>query len=790
MIKEEESMEKESRIEQESRMKAEAQTQFDSTVKEQRMKRLHFLLEKSGAYATILGRKLEKQQEEARERAAQIDGQVVEVVEKKQRGRRKLHESSDTPSKKKKTTDADYQLKDYLKDDDIKKSKQTDGNVTKAIIEEKKDLKKTKTKPTISARQPALVTGGLLRDYQLAGVEWLISLWENGLNGILADEMGLGKTLQTISFIAHLKSMKVSGPYLIVTPLSTLANWVNEFKRFTPSINVLLYHGTKEERQHMINRKMPKKTETSSEFPVIVTSYEIVMNDRKYLQRYNWKYIVVDEGHRIKNMNCRLIRELKTYSSANRLLLTGTPLQNNLSELWSLLNFLLPDIFDDLDMFQSWFDFSDINNKSGQDRIMREEEEDNIVTSLHTILRPFLLRRLKTDVEHSLPKKKEYLLYAPLTQNQKNLYDAIIKRDLRDYLIKRKVSLPTPKGTDQERRPTKTIDYKEKSDREYFLELEKSGNKEEEADNKAKEKHVEIENAVKQVNGMHLQNLVMQLRKVCNHPFLFDWPLDPKTNAPVLSNDLAAQSGKVLLLDRLLTSLFDRGHKVLVFSQMTKMLDILEDWAIGIKKWKICRLDGSVSQEVRRQQIEEFSDEKSTIQLFLLSTRAGGLGINLTAADTVIIFDSDWNPQMDLQAQDRVHRIGQTKPVLIYRFVAANTVEAKILEKATGKRRLEKLVISKGKFKSPANSSKDKKQESTIRELADILASEDGEQVQIVAEGDKVISDADIEKLLDRSPSVFESKNTSETNQFREMEASELQDGKNEVLATITQKDL
>lgn len=286
--------------------------------------------------------------------------------------------------------------------------------MNKAIREEENKTDESKIKPTISARQPALVTGGVLRDYQLAGVEWLISLWENGLNGILADEMGLGKTLQTISFIAHLKSMKVAGPYLIVAPLSTLANWVNEFKRFTPTINVLLYHGTKEERQHMINRKMSKKKETSFEFPVIVTSYEIVMNDRKYLQRYNWKYIVVDEGHRIKNMNCRLIRELKSYASANRLLLTGTPLQNNLAELWSLLNFLLPDIFDDLDMFQSWqverkkglisilihffrFDFSDINNKSGQDRIIKEEEEDKIVTSLHTILKPFLLRRLKTD---------------------------------------------------------------------------------------------------------------------------------------------------------------------------------------------------------------------------------------------------------------------------------------------------------------------------------------------------------------------------------------------------------
>ncbi|OBZ90380.1 Lymphoid-specific helicase [Choanephora cucurbitarum] len=803
IIAEEKAMEQNTMREQDKIMK-EAQAQFDTTVKDQRMKRLNFLLEKSGAYATILGRKLAKQQEEARERAIQLDNQSTveqqsQTEESKKpatRGRRGRPVSA-ANAKKRKTTDANYDLTDYLNEDDIKRRKQADGSVVKAIVEEQStQTKKPKTatetvstKPSISARQPALVTGAVLRDYQLAGVEWLISLWENGLNGILADEMGLGKTLQTIGFIAHLKSMQVSGPYLIVTPLSTLANWVNEFKRFAPSINVLLYHGSKEERHHLINRKMQKKKETSYEFPIIITSYEIVMNDRKHLQKYNWKYIVVDEGHRLKNMNCRLIRELKTYSSANRLLLTGTPLQNNLSELWSLLNFLLPDIFDDLDMFQSWFDFSDINDKSGQDRIIKEEEEDKIVSSLHTILRPFLLRRLKTDVEYALPKKKEYLLYAPLTQPQKNLYDAIIKRDLRDYLIKRKTvkdKTEQPEEAeieeDNRRSKKKEVSYKEKSDRQFFKDLEKEP-EEPKVDEDALARTQELAQAVKQVNGLHLQNLVMQLRKVCNHPFLFDWPIDPATNTPILSHELAAQSGKVLLLDRLLTGLFDRGHKVLVFSQMTKMLDILEDWATHLKGWPICRLDGSVSQEDRRRQIEEFSDPRSEIKLFLLSTRAGGLGINLTAADTVIIFDSDWNPQMDLQAQDRVHRIGQTKPVLIYRFVAAKTVEAKILERATAKRKLEKLVISKDKFKTPVASAK-RAQESTISDLAEILASEDGEQVQIVAEGDKVISDADLEKLLDRSPSVFESGNTSDNELFREMDASEMHDERNEILAT------
>lgn len=254
-------------------------------------------------------------------------------------------------------------------------------------------------------------------------------------------------------------------------------------------------------------------------------------------------------------------------------------------------------------------------------------------------------------VESSLPKKKEYLLYAPLTQPQKDLYDAIIKRDLRDYLIKKKIADPEDDQGEEEEgegegeqirtAKRKTISYKEESDEEFFQKLEEEP-VEEVVDHKAIAKHQKKVNAVKQINNLHLQNLVMQLRKVCNHPFLFDWPLDPKTAQPVISNELAAQSGKILLLDRLLTSLFDRGHKVLVFSQMTKMLNILDDWATDLKHWPVCRLDGSVSQQVRRDQIAEFSDPNSEIKLFLLSTRAGGLGINLTAADTVVIFDSDW----------------------------------------------------------------------------------------------------------------------------------------------------
>ena len=235
----------------------------------------------------------------------------------------------------------------------------------------------------------------------------MIALFENGLNGILADEMGLGKTVQVISFFAYMYEMKVKGPYLIVAPLSTLGNWMAELRRFCPSIPAVLYHGTPAQR---VDKRKCILAESKLGFPVVVTSFEVVMSDRKYLANLDWKYMVVDEGHRLKNLNCRLIRDLKTFKSANRLLLSGTPLQNNLSELWSLLNFLLPDIFDDLSSFQRWFDFAP-DTELG-------DESEAILTKLHSVLRPFLLRRLKMDVDLAIPSKKETLVFCAMTSKQ------------------------------------------------------------------------------------------------------------------------------------------------------------------------------------------------------------------------------------------------------------------------------------------------------------------------------------------------------------------------------------
>jgi len=534
--------------------------------------------------------------------------------------------------------------------------------------------------------QPALVTGGEMRPYQLVGVHWLVGLYENGLNGILGDEMGLGKTVQSIALLAHLRGQQVAGPFLVVGPLSTLQNWANEFKRWTPSIDAVIYHGSKQERQMLRAQHWRGKQSAEKQFPVMITSYEIIIRDVKELRALKWKFVIIDEGHRLKNMNCRLIRELKTLcqDECNRLLLTGTPLQNNLTELWSLLNFLLPSIFDDLDSFQAWFDF-DFSKENTEQRVLQGEMQNSVVTKLHQILRPFLLRRLKQDVELLIPKKTEYILFAALSEWQQGMYADIIKRNLKD-----------------------------------------SSGKE-----------------------MPLNNVLMQLRKCCNHPFLHEWPVDHNGHE-VVDEVLPAASGKLLLLDRIMRLLKKEGdHQVLIFSQMTRMLDILEDY-MALRGYTYRRLDGAMSTEDRIKGMNDFQSDKS-IDVFLLSTRAGGLGINLVNADTCIIFDSDWNPHADLQAQDRCHRIGQTKKVLVFRLSTAGTVEEKVLQAAKQKLKLEQLVVSKGKFKDiGAKTDKDDRlKENELQELLDFDPSKTA-----LGRASKVITDEELEEVLDRSDRV------------------------------------
>jgi len=507
-------------------------------------------------------------------------------------------------------------------------------------------------------RQPELLTGGILRRYQIEGVTWISSLYENGLNGILADEMGLGKTVQVVGFIAHLHSMKVNGPFLIVVPLSTITNWQREFARWAPTIATCLYHGSKEDRKQIREEWgfERKQKQVRKGFPVIITSFEVAMNDGKKLQNVSWKYLVVDEGHRLKNKDCRLLQELKAMQTDNRLLLSGTPLQNNLSELWSLLNFILPEIFQDLTTFQTWFDFDeDLHGDGGTQRILEEEKSNQTISKLHTILDPFLLRRLKTDVLFNLPIKREYLILAPLTETQLRYNHAIANRSLGELI--------------------------EGDAAKDFVQDDKGG---------------WSKTAAVNDKASSLQNILMQMRKCCNHPYLFQAPLDPSGNVTV-DERLVESAGKLKLLDRMLVTLKEKGHKVLIFCQMTKMLDLLEDY-LELRQWRCHRIDGMVHWKERQELMDDYNGSKDAF-VFLLSTRAGGLGINLVSADTVIIYDSDFNPQQDLQAQDRCHRIGQTKPVSVFRLCTVDSVETRILERATNKRKLELVAIARKRFK-------------------------------------------------------------------------------------------
>ncbi|KAH9953446.1 SNF2 family N-terminal domain-containing protein [Russula dissimulans] len=651
--------------------------------------------------------------------------------------------------------------------------------------------------------QPALVTGATLKDYQLEGVAWMVSLWENGISGILADEMGLGKTIQTIAFIAYLR-VRVEAPFLVVCPLSVLYNWKDEFNRFAPKIPVCMYHGTPEARAELRRTVMalPRKHENPptkrpmrtrkrrlsrrdrdvdsdeesvvdgddapddddanpttqlSSFPVVITTYEMIMKDRVHLAKYDWGQVIVDEGHRLKNMDSILMREIKKYPSAGRMLLTGTPLHNNLAELWSLLNFILPEVFDDVAAFQESFKIPTLSNG------LTESRNTVLIHKLHEILRPFLLRRLKVDVERALPPKKEYVLYAPLSKRQREVYDAVVKGSLRGLLAGVR---PGENAREREReRIAREIEEDEKMGRVGIRTRKSRGSLTPSTKSVAElgAEHA-FKTKMKKVNNMHLQNVVMQLRKVCSHPFLFDWPLDPQTQQLVVDEQLVDASGKMMVLERLLDALFERGHKVLVFSQFVTMLDVIEDWAREFKHWPLCRIDGSTAPLERRAEMDRFQtggDKPGAPCLFLLSTRAGGLGINLTAADTVVFYDQDWNPQMDLQAQDRAHRIGQTRPVLIYRLVSRHTIESKIMQRASEKRQLEALVIAKGKFKVPiGGSAKAGEARHTIAEMATQLLELEGEHIEVVqstaADKRGIMSEAELEMLLDRRREVFE----------------------------------
>ncbi|XP_034407809.1 lymphoid-specific helicase [Cyclopterus lumpus] len=731
-----------------------------------RFKRLQHLLQKSNIYSKFLLTKMEQQQSEENVKKERVD----------KKAKKNTNGAEPEKDKKKRKRDDDYKIADVmskeeilsqakkakmeqvdkapgqrkLEAEDIEKMCDSNEDIKNRLSEAMRDNashllhphRKVNGQP-VPAQQPELFSGGVMRSYQIEGTEWLRMLWENGINGILADEMGLGKTIQCIAHVAMMIEKKVMGPFLVVAPLSTLPNWIREFKRFTPEVSVLLYHGP--ERAKVL-KQIRRPQGPLSMCPVVLTSFEIAMIDRKFLQRFQWKYLIVDEGHRIKNLNCRLVRELKMLPTDNKLLLTGTPLQNNLAELWSLLNFLLPEVFDDLKSFESWFD---INTIGEAETVVATEREQNILSMLHQILTPFLLRRLKSDVTLEIPPKKEIIVYAPLTAKQEAFYTATVNKTLAKMLGQEKTEAPvvlTASGRPK-RGSRKVVDY-EDGDGDTPYDLEKYLEKVRKEHEQSSSPVLDVQSPLDAEINLKLQNILMLLKKTCNHPYLVEYPLDPATQEFKIDEQLVQTSGKFLILDRLLPALKERGHKVLIFSQMTSILDILVDYCY-LRGFQYSRLDGSMSFSDRDKNMTKFSEDPEVF-LFLLSTRAGGLGINLTAADTVIIFDSDWNPQADLQAQDRCHRIGQTKPVVVYRLVTANTIDQKILEKASAKRKLEQMVIHKNKFKGGKADLSHSKSCIDLDELMLLLKAR-GTEKEVKASRGKVISDKDLELLLDRS---------------------------------------
>ncbi|EAW50033.1 helicase, lymphoid specific [Homo sapiens] len=677
MLEEEEQLEA-AGLERERKMLEKARMSWDRESTEIRYRRLQHLLEKSNIYSKFLLTKMEQQQLEEQKKKEKLERKKESLKVKK--GKNSIDASEEKPVMRKKRgrEDESYNISEVMSKEEIlsvakknkKENEDENSSSTNLCVE---DLQKNKDSNSIIKdrlsetvrqntkfffdpvrkcngqpvpfQQPKHFTGGVMRWYQVEGMEWLRMLWENGINGILADEMGLGKTVQCIATIALMIQRGVPGPFLVCGPLSTLPNWMAEFKRFTPDIPTMLYHGTQEERQKLV-RNIYKRKGTLQIHPVVITSFEIAMRDRNALQ----------------------------------------------------------------------------------------------------ILTPFLLRRLKSDVALEVPPKREVVVYAPLSKKQEIFYTAIVNRTIANMFgssEKETIEL-SPTGRPK-RRTRKSINYSKIDD--FPNELEKLISQ--------IQPEVDRERAVVEVNipvesevNLKLQNIMMLLRKCCNHPYLIEYPIDPVTQEFKIDEELVTNSGKFLILDRMLPELKKRGHKVLLFSQMTSMLDILMDYC-HLRDFNFSRLDGSMSYSEREKNMHSFNTDPEVF-IFLVSTRAGGLGINLTAADTVIIYDSDWNPQSDLQAQDRCHRIGQTKPVVVYRLVTANTIDQKIVERAAAKRKLEKLIIHKNHFKGGQSGLNLSKNFLDPKELMELLKSRDYER-EIKGSREKVISDKDLELLLDRS---------------------------------------
>ncbi|KAK2738897.1 swr1 complex component [Onygenales sp. PD_40] len=719
-----------------------------------------------------------------------------------------------------------------------------------------------KSPPPIKTPIPHLLRG-TLREYQHFGLDWLAGLYTSNINGILADEMGLGKTIQTIALLAHLAvEHEVWGPHLVVVPTSVMLNWEMEFKKWCPGFKILTYYGTQEER-----RQKRKGWMDDDRWHVCITSYQLVLQDQQTFKRRNWHYMVLDEAHNIKNFRSQRWQTLLTFKTHARLLLTGTPLQNNLTELWSLLFFLMPsdggdtgvEGFADLRNFSEWFR-RPVEQILEHGRETMDDEAKKVVTKLHTVLRPYILRRLKVDVEKQMPAKFEHVVSCRLSKRQRYLYDGFMSRaqtketlasgnylsiinclmqlrkvcnhpdlfetrpittsfampksaiadfEIKELFVRRRLLWEEPLSKldldflnlvpiSREHTSRRLVDdstrimaygpLRDLRERQYNRtnwRMSFDGSSVQSVltsmENSARKTRMEglerclyfeskrhgqrpvygkslidfltintgiqsgsqrlpprrslidwysrqspaIASMVLSLNerSLAMENIVSKF--ACITPAAVASDVTTTALAPLESRYftkpqrvpaydpfheaqmrlsiafpdkrlLQYDCGKLQQLDKLLRKLQSGGHRALIFTQMTKMLDILEQF-LNIHGHRYLRLDGATKVEQRQILTERFNND-TRILAFILSSRSGGLGINLTGADTVIFYDLDWNPAMDKQCQDRCHRIGQTRDVHIYRFVSEYTIESNILRKANQKRMLDDVIIQEGEF--------------------------------------------------------------------------------------------
>ncbi|KAJ8107042.1 hypothetical protein OPT61_g9136 [Boeremia exigua] len=520
--------------------------------------------------------------------------------------------------------------------------------------------------------QPENLVGGELMKYQMEGINWLYYQWYNQKNGILADEMGLGKTIQVIGFMATLVQEHNCYPFIIVVPNSTCANWRREIKQWAPALRVVAYFGSSKAREMAYKYEMYPEGAKDLRCHVVVTSYETASDDssRRFLRGVNWAGLITDEGQRLKNDKSQLYTALSAVKAPFRLLMTGTPLQNNARELFNLLQFL-----------------DDTINAAELEEKYAEMTSENI-KELHEQIRPFILRRTKAQVLTFLPPLGQIILPISMSHLQKQVYKSILSKS--PELLK---ALFTSDKT------------------------------------------------LKQQERANLSNILMQLRKCLCHPFVYSREIEERTDIAATSHrNLVEASAKLRLLETLLPKLQERGHRVLIFSQFLDMLSIIEDFLDGMQM-AYQRLDGTMGSLEKQKRIDQFNAPDSPLFAFLLSTRAGGVGINLATADTVIILDPDFNPHQDLQAIARAHRIGQKNKVLCFQLLTRASVEEKIVQMGRKKMALDHVVVEQ----LDADEDEEQDVESILKYGAAELFKDDN------ADHDIRYDDASIEKLLDRS---------------------------------------